>query len=176
MTNRIRTLALPLPLLVLLLLAATGLAQAAPPLDRAAKEALVAEFFQALNDADVAKLDALYGPDFEIWTAGALPISGSRTRAQALEGMGMIDGMFPEGLTFTVKALTIDGDRIAIEAESEGMHVSGQRYANQYHFLMVLKDGRIHRFKEYMDTLHARDVLLAPPAGAPAPGAPAPTP
>ena len=155
---------------------AAGVAGADGHGERAAKEALVAELFAAIARADVAKLDELYAPDFEIWTAGALPISGSRTRAQALEGMAMIGSMFPDGLDFTVTALTIDGDRIAIEAESDGHHVSGRHYHNQYHFLMVLKDGRIHRFKEYMDTLHARDVLLAPPPAPSAPEAPAFTP
>jgi ketosteroid isomerase-like protein len=132
---------------------------------RERNEQVVRAFFAALNDADVAQLDKLYAPDFEIWTAGSLPISGSRTRAQSLEGMGMIAAMFPEGLQFTITALTIEGDRVAIEAESDGQHVSGKRYHNQYHFLVLLRDGKIVRLKEYMDTSHAADVLMAPPAG-----------
>jgi ketosteroid isomerase-like protein len=142
---------------------ATGATRQADERER--KEAVVAAFFAALNEADATKLDALYAEDFEIWTAGSLPISGSRTRAQALEGMGFIGAMFPAGLEFTVTALTIDEDRIAIEAESDGMHSSGLRYHNQYHFLMVIRGDQIVLLKEYMDTLHARDVLMAPPAG-----------
>lgn len=155
------------------LLVATGAiflllqAQPAPAEDdpAARNREIVAELFDAISRADVAKLDELYAPDFEIWTAGQLPISGTRTRAQALEGMAMIDSMFPDGLTFTVTGLTAEGDRVAVEAESDGVHASGRRYHNQYHFLVVIRDGKIQRFKEYMDTIHAKDVLLAAPGG-----------
>jgi ketosteroid isomerase-like protein len=132
----------------------------------AANKALARELFDAISRADVAKLDELYADDFEIWTAGSLPISGTRTRAQALEGMSLINSMFPDGIAFTIHAMTAEGDRVAIEASSEGVHVSGLRYRNEYHFLMVVRDGKIVRFKEYMDTLHAKEVLLAPPRDA----------
>lgn len=149
------------PLLALALL----LAPAACASDSVeANKALARELFDAISRADVEKLDVLYADDFEIWTAGQLPISGTRTRAQALEGMKMIDGMFPDGIRFTITGMTAEGDRVAVEAFSEGLHVSGKPYRNEYHFLMVVRDGRIVRFKEYMDTLHAKEVLLAPPS------------
>ena len=127
----------------------------------------VRELFDAMNHADVARLDALYADDFEIWTAGALPISGTRTRAQALEGMRYIDAMFPDGIHFEITGMTAEGDRVAVEAVSDGIHASGKRYHNQYHFLLIVRDGKIHHFKEYMDTMHAKDVLMAPIPGSP---------
>lgn len=142
----------------------TGIAHADS--ETARNREVVRELFDAMNRADVAKLDALYADDFEIWTAGVLPISGTRTRAQALEGMGFIDSMFPTGIRFEILAMTAEGDRVAVEAESDGLHASGKRYHNQYHFLLVVRDGKIHRFKEYMDTMHAKDVLMAPIPGA----------
>ena len=127
-------------------------------------KALARELFAAMSRADVAKLDELYADDFELWTAGSLPFSGTRTKAQALEGMGLIADMFPDGIEFTILAMTAEGERVAIEAVCDGMHVSGVPYRNQYHFLMVARDGRIVRFKEYMDTGLAQDVLMRPPA------------
>jgi len=154
-------------LLLTLLAVACGPADAPPAPDAlASNRQVVRELFDAMNRADVAKLDALYADDFEIWTAGVLPISGTRTRAQALEGMGFIDAMFPKGIRFEILAMTAEGDRVAVEAESDGVHASGKRYHNQYHFLLVVRDGKIHRFKEYMDTMHAKDVLMAPIPGA----------
>jgi ketosteroid isomerase-like protein len=129
------------------------------------------ELFDAISRADVAKLDALYAEDFELWTAGSFALSGTRGRDEALEGMRMIGSAFPGGLRFTIVAMTVEGDRVAVEAESEGVHASGRPYHNQYHFLMVIRDGKIRRFKEYMDTMHANDVLVQPVA-APAGGAP----
>ncbi len=74
--------------------------------------------------------------------------------------MGGILGAFPNGLRFTIEGMTAEGDRVAIEAESHGEHESGRVYHNQYHFLMVIRDGRIQEFKEYLDTEHAREVLV----------------
>lgn len=132
--------------------------------DPEANKALARELLAAISRADTARLDELYADDFELWTAGSLPFSGTRTRAQALEGMGMIAGMFPDGISFTIVDMTAEGDRVAIEATSEGMHVSGVPYRNRYHFLVVVRDDRIVRLKEYMDTGLAQDVLMRPPA------------
>ena len=118
------------------------------------------EFFAALSSADVAKLADLYAEDFELWTAGTLPFSGSRGKAAALDGMNLIASMFPKGVRFEILAMTAEGERVAVEAESHGIHVSGRPYHNQYHFLLVIRDGKIRRFKEYMDTMHADDVLV----------------
>ncbi|NNL65169.1 MAG: nuclear transport factor 2 family protein [Myxococcales bacterium] len=122
--------------------------------------AIVDAFFEAISNADVAKLDELYADDFELWTAGTLPLSGTKTRAEALEGMGMVGAMFPDGLRFEVIATTCEGERVAIEAESDGVHANGRRYHNQYHFLMEIRGGRIRRFKEYLDTQHADEVMF----------------
>jgi len=133
----------------------------ATPADGAERNRQIArEFFDAITRADVARLDQLYADDFELWTAGSLPFSGSHDKAQALEGMKMIASMFPRGLRFTITAMTVEGERVAIEAESDGVHASGRPYHNQYHFLMIVRDGRIRKFKEYMDTAHASEVLV----------------
>ena len=55
---------------------------------------------------------------------------------------------------------TAEGERLAIEAESEGITVTGKRYEQKYHFLMRVRDGKIVEFKEYMDTEYAREVLV----------------
>jgi ketosteroid isomerase-like protein len=40
------------------------------------------------------------------------------------------------------------------------MHASGEPYNNQYHFLLVIKNGKIVELKEYMDTQLAARILL----------------
>jgi hypothetical protein len=118
------------------------------------------QFFAALNRADSAAITTLYADDAVLWTAGTLPFSGRFTKAQAIQGMDAILSLFPEGLAFTIKAMTAEGERVAIEAESHGRHVSGKTYHNQYHFLMIIRDGKVAEFREYMDTMHANDVLV----------------
>ena len=56
--------------------------------------------------------------------------------------------------------MVAEGDRVAIEASSSGRTFRGDQYAQEYHFLMRAKDGKIAEWKEYMDTEHARKVLV----------------
>jgi ketosteroid isomerase-like protein len=52
-----------------------------------------------------------------------------------------------------------EGDKVAVEAVSEGQHVSGQTYSNEYHFLFEFREGKLLKLKEYMDTERVTDVL-----------------
>lgn len=114
----------------------------------------------ALSRADAEAVRRLYAEDVALWTAGSLPFSGSRGKAMALEGMKGVLGLFPKGLQFTIDALTAEGERVAIEAHSDGVTAAGHRYQQQYHFLLRARGGRIVEFKEYMDTELARTVLV----------------
>jgi len=117
-------------------------------------------FLDALSRADPDLVADLYADDFQLWTAGSLPFSGTSDRTTALAGMPQILGLFPDGITFTIHAMTAEGDRVAIEATSAGTTFRGDRYRQTYHFLLRARDGKIIELKEYMDTEHARAVLV----------------
>jgi hypothetical protein len=68
--------------------------------------------------------------------------------------------LFPDGIVFTIHAMTAEGERVAIEAISEGTTFRGDLYQQTYHFLMRAREGKIVEFREYMDTEHARKVLV----------------
>ena len=125
-----------------------------------ANKDIARRFFDALSRADSGAIAAMYAEDAVLWTAGSLPFSGTSSKAQAIQGMDAIMSVFPEGLKFTIKEMTAEGERVAIEAESSGRHVTGKLYNNQYHFLMRVRDGKVVEFKEYMDTMHAHEVLV----------------
>ena len=133
-------------------------------------KALVRDFFDALSRADVEAVRELYADDFRLWTAGTLPFSGTSDKAQALEATRGILSAFPDGLHFSIQGMTAEGERVAVEAESEGVHSSGARYHNQYHFLVLVRDGRITALREYLDTEHAREVIAAGSSTGPAVG------
>ena len=121
---------------------------------------LAERMLDALSRADGDTVAELYAEDFELWTAGSLPFSGRKTRAESLAGFPQVLGAFPKGLEFEIVAMTAEGERVAIEAVSRGVHVENGPYSNQYHFLMRARDGKIIEFKEYMDTEHARAVFF----------------
>lgn len=130
-------------------------------------KAFVRRFFKAMNEGDVAFLVDAYADEGCLQTMGNTLISGVYTREQVNAAAGGIYEAFPEGLSFTIIDMVAEGDKVAVEATSEGAHISGQTYSNEYHFLFILKEGKVLRLKEYMDTERATDILCGgqrPPA------------
>ena len=95
------------------------------------------------------------------WIAGNFPLSGTKTKKEFTEILSGLGSAMPEGLRITPKGLTAEGDRVAVEAESYGKHANGKVYQNQYHFLIEVRDGKIQAVREYLDTMHANDVLCS---------------
>jgi hypothetical protein len=125
----------------------------------ATNRALARRFLDAVSRADIDAIVAAYAPGGTCWTAGTMPISGTYGVDQVAAAARGVLTVFPAGLRFTIHALTAEGDRVAIEAESHGKHVSGKTYNNKYHFLLRARRGKIVEWREYMDTMHANDVL-----------------
>jgi ketosteroid isomerase-like protein len=130
-------------------------------------KAIVAQFFDAMNRGDVSFIVDTYAADGCVQTMGNTLISGVFTREQIAAAAGGIFDVFPEGLRFNATGMIAEGDKVAVEATSEGKHISGQTYTNEYHFLFEFRDGKLLRLKEYMDTERVTDVLCGgqrPPA------------
>ena len=70
----------------------------------------------------------------------------------------LMDEHFKSPLRMTVKGTVAEGDRVAVEAESYGELRNGRVYAQEYHVLMTIRDGRIAAVREYMDTAHVQAV------------------
>jgi len=131
-------------------------------------KAFVKRFFKALNAGDAGQIVAAYADDGCVETMGNTLISGTASRDDIASSVGAIYDVFPRGLRFTVTGMVAEGDKVAVEAFSDGEHVSGQTYNNQYHFLFELADGKLKRLREYMDTELVTDVLCRgqrPPFG-----------
>lgn len=52
----------------------------------------------------------------------------------------------------TIRSVTAEDERVAIEAEVEMDLTNGKRYQNRYTFLFVIRDGQIRSSHEYVDT------------------------
>lgn len=131
-------------------------------------KAAVTEFFEALNAGDIDTVVNTYSDDGTCRTMGETLISGTMSKEEIAASAGGILDVFPKGLRFKVLGMVAEGDKVAVEAISEGEHISGQTYNNEYHFLFEFRDGKLFNMKEYMDTEHVTDVLCGgqrPPFG-----------
>jgi len=122
---------------------------------------LVERFFAALNQSDVEAVVDAYADTGYVQTMGNTLISGKSFKDDIRAAVNGIYDVFPKGLTFKVMGMIAEGEKVAVEAESEGEHVSGQTYSNEYHFLFEFEGGKLIKLKEYMDTEKITDVLCA---------------
>ncbi len=120
---------------------------------------LVRDFFAAMNSGDMDAMVNSYADDGDVRTMGNTLISNTYKKAEIADYAGQVYEAFPAGISFTIHAMTAEGDRVAVEATSRGDHASGQVYSNDYHFLFELRDGKILHLREYLDTERVTEVL-----------------
>ena len=89
-------------------------------------------------------------------------LAGKRTMTEMREFLSGVSGTLETPLVVTPVAFTCEGNRVAVEATSHADLKNGRAYRNEYHFLFEFRDGKIARVKEYLDTLHAKEILVDP--------------
>jgi hypothetical protein len=57
-----------------------------------------------------------------------------------------------------VTGVIAESDSVAAEVRSHAPTTFGSVYANEYHFLITVRDGRIAAVRKYTDLMHAADV------------------
>lgn len=130
-----------------------------------ANKQVVLSFFENFSAGKVDAALALMADSATWWVAGKpekFVLAGTKTKAQFVELLQGIGAAMPKGLRVTPTGLTAEGDRVAVEAESYGETTTGKIYNNRYHFLVEIRDDKIQAVREYLDTLHAKEVLVDP--------------
>lgn len=123
---------------------------------------IVADFFATFSKGDVSGVIERMHDDGSWWVSGAIDgMSGTYPKAELA---GLLDGaraLYREGaLRITPTTMTAEEDRVAVEAKSFATMGDGRIYANSYHFLVTLRDGKVALVREYMDTIHARETFF----------------
>ena len=120
---------------------------------------IVLGLFENLDAGNGAAALAALSDSATWWIQGNFPLSGTRTKAEFAKLLGELGAAIDGGLSLRVKGVTAEGDRVAVEAESFAKMKSGKTYQNRYHFLVEVRDGKIQAVREYLDTMHANEVL-----------------
>jgi ketosteroid isomerase-like protein len=128
-----------------------------------ANKRVVLNFFAQFSAGKLDAALALMADTATWWVAGkpeTFALAGTKTKAQFAELLQGLGTAMPKGLHVTPKGFTAEDDRVAVEAESYGETAGGKIYNNQYHFLFEVRDSKIQAVREYLDTLHAKEVLV----------------
>lgn len=124
---------------------------------------LVASFMDVFSAGDVDKILSYLSDSATWWVAGNLEgISGTKNKKEFGEMLAGLSALTVTGaIKLTPLAWTAEGDRVAVETESYSELRNGRVYNNLYHFVFEVRDGKIQRIKEFLDTEHTRAVFLA---------------
>lgn len=119
-------------------------------------KALVTRFWQAFSASKFDDVLAMLADDATWWVAGKTKLSATYTKAQFAELVKGIAEQADGGLSVTPNpgGLCAEGDRVSVEAKSYGKFKNGKVYQNEYHFMMVIRDGKFVSIREYLDTEH----------------------
>lgn len=121
----------------------------------------VEEFLRHFSSGAVAPTMAMMSDDATWWVAGTMPISGTYDKAAFTSLLAGVLDTCKAPIKITAKHFTAQGERVAVEAESYTETNEGRVYNNLYHFLFIVKDGKIDQVKEYLDTMHTNAVLCS---------------
>jgi uncharacterized protein len=132
--------------------------------DLDANKHLIQRFFDTFSAGDVDGVLDYLDEDCLWWVSGSVPgISGRYTRQQMRELLtGIVDVYEAGALPISIRAMTAEGPRVAVEASSCAKLKNGRLFQNTYHFLFELADKRIVNIREYSDTLHMYETFVAP--------------
>jgi ketosteroid isomerase-like protein len=135
-------------------------------------EQTVVNFFDTLGSGDLNKLGELLYPDI-IWTVMNSDIPGSgphEGRDHVLnEFLAPVRGSFKPGdPKVVIDNLVSTGDCVMAETRALGERADGRQYNNRYAWAFELRDGKVQKIREYMDSYYVVRFfdLLAPKQGA----------
>jgi uncharacterized protein len=88
------------------------------------------------------------------------PVGGVHDR-KGIEAVAAkyIHSMCAQPLQPKVIAITVEGERAAIEAHGYAPLIDGSRYENRYHYLFVVRNGKIEQIREYLDSAYLEQTI-----------------
>jgi len=127
----------------------------------AEKKELATEFLSEFEDPDPVRLATMVSNDFE-WVVmtrmeGMAPAKGHEGLKNFAKG---IKTSMPGGLGLKIYTVICEGNRCAVQAESNTVAANGKKYNNRYHFDIRFDGDKIAEVREYCDTNHAREVFF----------------
>jgi uncharacterized protein len=105
---------------------------------------------------------ALLADDLVYRVAGRpeqFPLAGSHSKEGVYQVMSVIATNMPNGVDMKINNVVAEGDQVVVETEVHGVSATGKTYDNQLVFVTTVRDGKLVSVHEYLDTIHANEVL-----------------
>jgi hypothetical protein len=128
---------------------------------------LATDLFDRFNRSDIDGVLGMMADDATWLIPGKpelSPSAGLYDKRKIGKLFNIMLGRLQGGLKMKVKGAIAEGDKVAIEVESEGDLTNGNLYRQHYHFLIEFRGGKISAVREYLDTQHAHAIWFGPSA------------
>ena len=120
---------------------------------------LAVEFMEAFSRRDFDRYLSMLADDGTYEIMGDSVMSGRYSKTEFAEAVYGSVNIYPESIQFTIRELTAEGERVALEAWGSAKTADGRDYNNNYHLLFIIDDGKIREVREYLCTKLVNDVL-----------------
>lgn len=124
---------------------------------------VVRDWFAAVNCGDEAAILAMTTEDFSFLTMARGPerLLYNWNREQFAKVPSSMSQVLTAPIQLQINDMTAEGDRVAVEAETDSMMLSGKRYNNAYHFVFKLRGGKFYEVREYSCSFLAQNCFDA---------------
>lgn len=114
-------------------------------------KAVVRRWFDAVNRGDEAAILATTAEDFNFMTMACQPawLLYNWNREQFSKVPSTMSTVLKSPIQLEIVDMTAEGDRVAVEAETDSEMLDGRRYNNAYHFVFKLRAGKFIEVREY---------------------------
>ncbi|MBW5420551.1 nuclear transport factor 2 family protein [Streptomyces sp. BG9H] len=121
---------------------------------------IIQDAFQAFASNDPDRISAVLTEDAEWLSPPGNPTAVALGTTHHMVGREAVVRFFAEDfprlyardVALTFRGVHVDGERVAVEAAMTATLASGNRYSNDFCFVVELRDGLVHRVREYLDT------------------------
>jgi ketosteroid isomerase-like protein len=114
-------------------------------------KAIIKRWFAAVNRADEAGILDCLTDDFEFISMVVKPeymhYTWDRNRFAAAPAS--MSSQMKSPITMQIISIISEGDKAAVEANTDSHLKNGKHYNNAYHFAFELRDGKIAKAREY---------------------------
>jgi ketosteroid isomerase-like protein len=117
------------------------------------------QFIEAMSTGNPELGAACLAPDGFTITKGYGKFGGRREADVMIAMISGFEAMLPTGLGLKVIDVMSGDNQVVVEAEGDGLTVTGVPYRNQYCFVFKMADGKVKQLNEYFCTVHADAVL-----------------
>jgi uncharacterized protein len=133
------------------------------PVAKTPQEQLVLDFFRILSTGDLEAIRTALHPEAS-WQpmVEGVPGAGTHSPRDVIvdEFIAPVRGLFvPGDPKTTVLRIASSGDLVMCESRGDGRLKDGREYHNRYAWSVDVKDGKIFKIREYMDSFYVASLF-----------------